>query len=80
VIKTLIKLLIVAATGVFLALNWPDIRRYATIKQVSASLHPEKIPAHGRIGYPQTPGAGAPDGTGDFDAARRGGPALHANG
>ena len=73
-IKTLIKLLVVAATGTFLALNWPDIKRYVAIKQVSASPHPEKIPAHGRIGYPQSPPAGALDGTGDFDAARRGGP------
>ena len=76
-IKTLTKLLIVTATGMFLALNWPDIKRYATIKQVSASLHPEKIPAHGRIRYPQTRQAGALDGTGDFDSAQRGGPALH---
>jgi hypothetical protein len=76
VIKTTIKLLVVAATGMLFALNWADIKRYVTIRQVSASPHPEKIPAHGRIGYPQSHSAGAPDGTGDFDAAHRGGPAL----
>ena len=60
-----------------MAVNWPDIRRIAAIRQVSAGPHPEKIPAHGRIGYPQSRAAAAPDGTGDFDSAQRGGPALY---
>jgi hypothetical protein len=76
VIRTMIKLLVVAATGVFLAANWQDIRRYMAIRQKSASPHPELIPAHGRTRYPQNHAAGAPDGTGDFDAAQRGGPVL----
>jgi hypothetical protein len=76
VIRTMIKLLVVAATGVFLAANWQDIRRYMAIRQKSASPHPELIPAHGRTRYPQSHAAGAPDGTGDFDAAQRGGPVL----
>ncbi len=75
-IKTLIKLLIVAGAGVLLGRSWPDIKRYATITRVSAGTHPEKIPARGRIGYPQSHAAGALDGTGDFDSASRGGPAL----
>jgi len=76
VIRTMIKLLVVAAPGVFLAANWRDIRRYMAIRQVSSSLHPEMIPASGRTRYPQSHAAGAPDGTGDFDAAQRGGPVL----
>jgi hypothetical protein len=76
VIRTMIKLLAVAAVGGFVAANWPDIRRYIAIRQVSASPHPEVIPAPGRTRYPQTHAAGAPDGTGDFDAAQRGGPVL----
>ncbi len=75
-IKTLRRLLVVAATGMLLAISWPDIKRYLAIKQASASPHPEKIPAHGRISYPQSHAAGAVDGTGDFDSASRGGPAL----
>jgi hypothetical protein len=76
VFKTMIKLLLAAATGMLLAVSWPDIKRYVTLKQASGSLHPEKVPAHGRIGYPQSHAAGALDGTGDFDSAQRGGPAL----
>jgi hypothetical protein len=76
VFKTMIKLLLAAATGMLLAVSWPDIRRYVTIRQASAGTHPEKIPAHGRIGYPQNHAAGAVDGTGDFESAQRGGPVL----
>jgi uncharacterized protein DUF6893 len=76
VIRTIIKLLVVAAAGVFLAANWQDIRRYLAIRQVSSSPHPEMIPARGRTRYPNSHAAGAPDGTGDFDAAQRGGPVL----
>jgi hypothetical protein len=76
VVRTIIKLLAVAATGAFVAANWQDIRRYIAIRQVSAGPHPEVIPAPGRTRYPQSHAAGAPDGTGDFDAAQRGGPVL----
>jgi hypothetical protein len=76
VLRTMIKLLVVAALGVFLAANWQDIRRYMVIRRVSASPHPEMIPAPGRTRYPQSHAAGAPDGTGDFDSAQRGGPVL----
>ncbi|HKR69226.1 MAG TPA: hypothetical protein VJT16_10345 [Streptosporangiaceae bacterium] len=75
-VGSMIKLLAVAAAGALLAANWADIKRYIAISRVSASAHPEMIPARGRIGYPQRHAAGAPDGTGDFDAARRGGPVL----
>lgn len=76
VIRTIVKLLAVAATGTFLAANWQDIRRYLAIRRVSAGPHPEMIPAGGRTRYPQSHAAGAPDGTGDFDAPQRGGPVL----
>jgi hypothetical protein len=72
----MIKLLVVAATGMLLAVNWADIKRFIAIRRVSVGPHPEMIPAHGRIRYPQNHSAAAPDGTGDFDAAGRGGPVL----
>jgi hypothetical protein len=63
--------------GIAIAGAWPDLKRYLKIRQISASgLHPEMVPVRGRTAYPQRSGAGAPDGTGDFDSARRGGPAL----
>jgi hypothetical protein len=63
--------------GATIAVAWPDFKRYLKIRQISATaLHPELVPAGGRTVYPQRPGSGVPDGTGDFDSARRGGPAL----
>jgi hypothetical protein len=70
---------VLASAGVTLlvASQWSDIKRYLRIKQLSAGQgHPENVPAAGRKTYPQSPGDGAADGTGDFDSARRGGPAL----
>lgn len=63
------------AAGLLLATQRQDILRYVRIKQMSMGQgHPEMVPVHGTVGYPP-PGRGAPDGTGDFDSARRGGPA-----
>ena len=61
--------------GLAIAVAWPDLKRYLKIRQLSAR-HPEMVPAEGRTMYPQRPGSGVPDGTGDFDSAKRGGPAL----
>jgi hypothetical protein len=59
-----------------LALIPADLRRYIEIKQLSrGDGHPENVPAGGSTAYPQHRGKGAADGTGDFDAASRGGPA-----
>ena len=61
--------------GLLVASQWQDIRRYLKIKQISQGHgHPENVPVEGRRAYPQHPGGGAPDGTGDFDSASRGGP------
>jgi hypothetical protein len=50
-----------------------DAVRYLKIKQMSmGGGHPENVPAGGSHGYP-TAGQGVADGTGDFDAASRGG-------
>jgi hypothetical protein len=50
-----------------------DAARYLKIKQMSiGSGHPENVPAGGSHSYPNA-GHGAADGTGDFDAASRGG-------
>jgi hypothetical protein len=63
--------------GFAIRVAWPDVQRYLKIRQMSAAVpHPEMVPVHGRIVYPQRAGGGAPDGTGDFDSASRGGPAL----
>ncbi len=68
--------LIAVVLGALAATQRQDIIRYIKIKQMSAGMgHPENVPAEGSTAYPQTPGRGAKDGTGDFDSARRGGPA-----
>lgn len=38
---------------------------------------PKNVPALGRQSYPKKPGKGARDGTGSFNSAARGGPALN---
>jgi hypothetical protein len=64
-----------AGGGLLVASQWQDITRYLKIKQMSAGRgHPENVPAGGSRRYP-APGQGAPDGTGAFGSARRGGPA-----
>jgi hypothetical protein len=74
----MVKFLVVAATAAVVANNWQDIRRFMTIRQISSSAHPERIPVRGRIVYPQRAAQAQPDGTGDFDSAQRGGPPLHS--
>jgi hypothetical protein len=68
--------LVPAALTLIVAGGWNDIIRFLKIKQVGIrGGHPEIVPAEGRKAYPQRPGSGTPDGTGDFDSASRGGPA-----
>lgn len=70
-----LRVLVPAGVTLFVASQWTDIVRYLKIKQLSAGRgHPELVPVEGRKAYPQHPGEGTPDGTGDFDAALRGGP------
>jgi hypothetical protein len=67
--------LLTAAVTAAVASQWPDITRYFKIAQMSFGQgRPDVVPAVGKHGYPRGPGAGAPDGTGDFDSAGRGGP------
>ncbi len=62
--------------GVLIASQWQDIIRYVKIKQMSLGQgRPQVVPAAGTTAYPQNPAGSAPDGTGEFDSARRGGPA-----
>ncbi|HUJ04859.1 MAG TPA: hypothetical protein VLX31_01990 [Streptosporangiaceae bacterium] len=76
-IKRMLLLTALAAVAAALAAGWPDIQRFFRIRQVSTgSAHPEKVPAKGRTVYPKTTRDSEPDGTGDFDSAMRGGPAL----
>jgi hypothetical protein len=72
-------LLATAALGTLIASQWPDLKRYVKIRQMSTGQgHPENVPAAGSIAYPQNAAGAAPDGTGEFDSARRGGPAQAA--
>jgi hypothetical protein len=74
-IKKSLGLMATLGLGLAVTVAWPDLKRYLKIRQLSSTTpHPEIVPADGRIAYPQTAGAGAPDGTGDFDSAKRGGP------
>jgi hypothetical protein len=65
-----------AGVAYLIASQRQDVGRYLKIKGMSQGEgHPEYVPAVGTAGY-AAPGDGVPDGTGDFDSARRGGPAL----
>ncbi len=69
--------LLPAAVAAAAASQWRDIARMLKIEQMSLGQgRPDRVPAAGRHAYPTGPGAGAPDGTGDFDSARRGGPEV----
>jgi hypothetical protein len=75
--KSLVVLVPAAVVGLAAAAGWPDIKRYLKIKQMSQGQgHPENVPAGGSTAYPAHSADGAPDGTGDFDSASRGGPAA----
>jgi hypothetical protein len=65
-----------AAFAALVATQWQDILRYVRMKEISFGQgHPEVVPVEGRKGYAHGPRHGDRDGTGDFDSARRGGPA-----
>ena len=75
-VRKALRLMTLAGATLLVASQWTDIKRYLKIKQLSVRQgHPENVPAAGRKAYPQSPGSGALDGTGDFDSASRGGPA-----
>jgi hypothetical protein len=62
---------------VVLAAGWKDITRFFKLKSMSTGGgHPEIVPMKGTHRYPDDPTRDVPDGTGDFDSASRGGPAL----
>lgn len=55
--KKALLLLIPVGLAALIAGQWQDITRYIKIKQISSGQgHPENVPAHGRISYPQHPG------------------------
>ncbi len=69
-------LLVPAALGLLITSQWPDIRRYLKLRQLSQGHgHPQNVPLRGTKAYPQHPDDGEQDGPGDFDSASRGGPA-----
>jgi Family of unknown function (DUF6893) len=75
-VRRAFRLMVLAGAALLAASQWTDIKRYLKIKQLSVRQgHPENVPAAGRKAYPQSPGSGAADSTGDFDSASRGGPA-----
>jgi hypothetical protein len=76
-IRKMLWFSIPAALGALLAIGWQDAVRYAKIKRMSLGRgHPEIVPAEGKKSYARNEAQGSPDGTGDFDSARRGGPVL----
>ena len=69
--KTL-GVLLPASVAILVASQWREIARYVRISQMSrGDGHPEVVPAEGQHAYDK--GSPAPDGTGDFDSASRGG-------
>ncbi len=75
-VRRLLKVSVLAAAGLLAAAQWPEIRRYVALRQLSHGQgHPEIVPLRGTQAYPKHPAGGAQDGTGDFDSASRGGPA-----
>jgi hypothetical protein len=71
-----LRVLVPVGLALLVVAGWNDIIRFVKIKRLDlGSGHPEAVPAEGRKTYPQRPGTGAADGTGDFDSASRGGPA-----
>lgn len=74
-IRKLLKISLPAA-GLLAAVQWPEIRRYLALKQMSHGQgRPEKVPMRGTQAYPKRAADEALNGTGDFDSASRGGPA-----
>jgi hypothetical protein len=71
-----LRLLLPASIAVLAASQWREIARYLKISQMSrGGGHPQIVPVAGQHSYPNGPGNGDADGTGDFDSASRGGPA-----
>ena len=70
-VRKTLRVLVPAGLMVLVASQWTDAARYWKIMRG----RPQNVPAEGRKAYPQCPGCGTPDGTGDFDSASRGGPA-----
>jgi hypothetical protein len=69
-------LLVPVSLGALIASQRQDIIRYLKIKQMSRGQgQPQLVPAKGSTAYPQDSARSAPDGTGEFDSASRGGPA-----
>jgi hypothetical protein len=78
-IRKAMRVLVPGGMTLLIASMWTDIVRYWKIRQLSLrSGRPQNVPASGRKVYPQHPGRGDADGTGDFDSASRGGPARVA--
>ena len=77
-IKTGLRLTLLGALTAAIVIGLPDIRRYLGIQRLSGQPgrpgRPGSVPVAGRTVYPQVAASGAPDGTGDFDSASRGGP------
>jgi hypothetical protein len=68
---------IFSGMGSLLSSPWRDARRYMKIKQLSrGDGHPGNVPASGLRSYAKGRRGRGADGTGDFDSASRGGPAL----
>jgi hypothetical protein len=75
-VRKALGVLVPVGLALLVVAGWDDISRFLKIKRLDLQGgHPEIVPAEGRKAYPQRPGDGVADGTGDFDSASRGGPA-----
>jgi hypothetical protein len=76
-LRKALLLSIPAGLSLVVAHQWPELRRYLKMKQMSqGNGHPENVPIRGTQAYPKYPADSARDGTGDFDSASRGGPSA----
>jgi hypothetical protein len=76
-VRKALGVLLPASIAALAASQWREITRFVKIRQMSSGGgNPQVVPASGHHAYPKRPGAGVPDGTGDFDSASRGGPGL----
>ncbi len=75
-IRRALWLVVPVALGAAVAGGRQDIIRFLKMKQMNLGPagRPEVVPVDGVISYPQDASHAEPDGTGEFDSARRGGP------
>ena len=71
-IRKALLLLVPAALGLLITSQWPDIRRYLKIRQLSqGNGRPQNIPLKGTKAYSRGSDDGEQDGAGELNSASR---------